>query len=81
MRQPPKLPTFKATIPEWRVVLDAMRRYQEHLSKTVATLASEDAEFLVYDDLERLKRLIPGFTRQLAESAKAVIDGSTPQGP
>lgn len=65
----PANPTFKASYPEWRTVIDALHQYAKHLEAIGPTIKEEDEDkwLLIYDDLERLDRIIPSFERQWQE--------------
>lgn len=62
-----ELTHFKASISEWRVALDALRFYKKHLLSVVGGIEDEERQNMVYDDLERIERMIPDFEKQLAK--------------
>ena len=59
------LTSIKATAGEWRVVLHALEEHMKHLTAMVKTIEDEDEQCEMYDDLERLQRMIPDFKNQL----------------
>lgn len=54
--------SFRATVGEWRTVIDAMKHYKRNLE--TQDLENEDQQLLMDDDIERLTLLIPDFERQ-----------------
>ncbi len=55
---------FKATVSEWRLVLNALKSYKSLFESKVDAIEDEDLQNEIYDDLERLERLIPDFQAQ-----------------
>ena len=55
---------FKATVSEWRLVLNALKSYKSIFESKVDAIEDEDLQNEMYDDLERLERLIPDFLAQ-----------------
>ncbi|NHZ98834.1 hypothetical protein [Massilia sp. CCM 8734] len=67
------LTSIKATVGEWRVVLTALEEHMKHLTAVVKTIEDEDQQCEMYDDLERLQRMIPDFKSQFEESINKTI--------
>lgn len=61
---------FKALVAEWRLVINALENYKQHLDATVDEIEDEDQQNIVYDDLERLEALIPDFKAQFDQAYK-----------
>ena len=62
--------SFKATVAEWRTVIESMKHFREHLRHQVKQIKDEDEQNLMYDEIERLESLIPDFERQFAAEYK-----------
>ncbi len=60
----PNAKNFKAIVPEWRLVISALESYKDVLESKVNNIEDEDLQNEIYDDLERLERLIPDFQAQ-----------------
>ncbi len=60
----PNTSDFKAIISEWRLVINALENYKDVLDSKVKNIEDEDLQNEIYDDLERLERLIPDFQSQ-----------------
>ncbi len=56
--------SIKATIGEWRIVLTALEGHMKQLATIVKTTEDEDKQCEIYDELERLERMIPDFKKQ-----------------
>jgi hypothetical protein len=62
--------SIKATIGEWRTVLAALEAHMKHLATIVKSIEDEDKQCEIYDDLERLERMIPDFKNQFEANYK-----------
>jgi len=60
----PNTSNFKALISEWRLVINALESYKDVLDSRVKNIEDDDLKNEIYDDLERLERLIPDFQSQ-----------------
>ncbi len=60
----PDAKNFKAIVSEWRLVISALESYKDVLEYKVNNDEDEDHQNEIYDDLERLERLIPDFRAQ-----------------
>lgn len=67
------LTSIKATVGEWRVVLTALEEHMKHLTAMVKTIEDEDEQCEIYDDLQRLQRMIPDFKSQFEEGIHKII--------
>ncbi|NHZ44454.1 hypothetical protein [Massilia aquatica] len=67
------LTSIEATVGEWRVVLTALEEHMKHLTAMVNTIEDEDEQCEMYDDLERLQRMIPDFKSQFEEGMNKII--------
>ncbi len=66
----PNATNFKAIVSEWRLVLQALEAYKANLDSKVDSIEDEDKQNEIYDDLERLERLIPDFQSQFDTNFK-----------
>jgi hypothetical protein len=64
----PDTTNFKALVSEWRLVLRALDSYKTMLDSKVDSIDDEDKQNEMYDDLERLERLIPDFQSQFNDN-------------
>jgi len=60
----PNAKNFKAIVSEWRLVISSLESYKDVLESKVNNIEDEDLQNEIYDDLERLERLIPDFQAQ-----------------
>lgn len=66
----PNATNFKALAPEWKLVLQALDAFKADLDAKVDSIDDEDKQNEMYDDLERLERLIPDFQAQFDANFK-----------
>ena len=66
----PNAVNFKAIASEWKLVLQALEAHKASLDSEVDAIEDEDKQNEIYDDLERLERLIPDFKSQFNASFK-----------
>ncbi|MCP4696244.1 MAG: hypothetical protein GY862_05280 [Gammaproteobacteria bacterium] len=59
------LTEVKALVSEWRLVINALESHKNNLESKAESIEDEDRQNEIYDDLERLERLIPDFKLQL----------------
>ncbi len=66
----PNATNFKALASEWKLVLQALDVFKADLDAKVDSIDDEDKQNEMYDDLERLERLIPDFQAQFDANFK-----------
>jgi len=60
----PNATSFNAIISEWKLVIEALEAYKIKIDLEVDAIEDEDKQNEMYDDIERLERLIPDFKSQ-----------------
>lgn len=63
--------SFKATVGEWKTVIEAMKHYKKYLENL--GIKDEDQQLAVDDDIHRLMMMIPDFERQFKNNYPGVI--------
>lgn len=66
----PNATSFNAMISEWKLVIQALEAYKVNIDSEVDSIEDEDKQNEMYDDLERLERLIPDLTSQFNNKFK-----------
>ena len=66
----PNATSFNAIVSEWKLVIQALEAYKVSLDLEVDSIEDEDKQNEMYDDLERLERLIPDFKSQFNNEFK-----------
>ena len=61
-------PAFKASLSEWRTLLDAAQHYRAYLDTTAPQMENENEELVAYDEIERLDMIIHRLDRELREN-------------